>query len=167
MKFYPNPSTFKQQLLDLKEGESIVASQLAGDFVLPRNKKKKLVFIAGGIGITPFHSMIKNLINTKEKRDIIQFYSNKLESEEAYKDTFAQAHNDLNIKTVYAVTDKSDPMYTGRINEDLIKREVPDYKERYYYLSGPHNLVTAFEVTLKNLGIKRSHIKTDFFPGFV
>ena len=54
-----------------------MASQLAGDFILPEDKNKKLVFIAGGIGVTPFRSMIKYLIDKNEKRDIIIFYSNR------------------------------------------------------------------------------------------
>ena len=61
------PSTFKQQLLALKPGDTIVASQLAGDFTLPKyksnGKNKKLVLVAGGIGITPFYSIIKNTID--------------------------------------------------------------------------------------------------------
>ena len=65
VKFYPNSSSFKKSLLFLNPGDKIVASQLAGDFVLPKDKNKKLVFIAGGIGITPFRSMIKYLLDTK------------------------------------------------------------------------------------------------------
>ena len=73
IRFYPEGSSFKKELISLKRGDIVVASQLAGEFVLPKNKKKKLVFIAGGIGITPFRSMIKYLIDKKEKRDIVLF----------------------------------------------------------------------------------------------
>jgi len=44
---------------------------------------------------------------------------------------------------------------------------VPDYLERIFYLSGPRGLVTGFENVLKEMGIRRNHIKTDFFPGYV
>jgi ferredoxin-NADP reductase/Na+-translocating ferredoxin:NAD+ oxidoreductase RnfD subunit len=167
VKFNPESSTFKKHLLDMKKGDKIVTSQLAGEFILPKDKNHKLVFIAGGIGITPFRSILKYLVDKKEKRDIVQFYSNKFSTEIAYKDVFDRAEKELRIKTIYSITDKSDQAYTGRITEDLIKKDVPDYLERYFYLSGPHNLVTAFEATLKELGVKRSQIKTDFFPGFV
>src|SRR5690606_33578640 len=68
-------SKFKTTLVDMKEGDSLVAGQLSGDFVLPKDKNKKLVFIAGGIGVTPFRSMIQYLLTNREKRDIVLFYA--------------------------------------------------------------------------------------------
>ena len=62
IKFYPKASTFKRALTHMHPGETIVASQLAGDFVMPRNPDTKLAFIAGGIGITPFRSMLADLL---------------------------------------------------------------------------------------------------------
>ena len=72
------PSTFKQTLMKLEVGDTISAGQLAGDFTLPSNPKTKLVFIAGGIGVTPFRSMVQYILDTG-KRDVIMFYSNKKE----------------------------------------------------------------------------------------
>ncbi len=166
IKLYPKPSSFKQHLLAMKGGEMLVASQLAGDFVMPRNKKKKLVFIAGGIGITPFRSMIKYLIDTGERRDIALFYSNRTAADVVYEDVFNEAAKKLGITTVYAITDPKSPGYTGAINSHMITEEVPDYMERYFYISGPHAMVVGFEETLGALGVRSSHIKTDFFPGF-
>jgi ferredoxin-NADP reductase/Na+-translocating ferredoxin:NAD+ oxidoreductase RnfD subunit len=165
------PSTFKQKLLSLKEGDTILAGQLSGDFTLPKynskGENKKIVLVAGGIGITPYYSMIRNTIDTGEKRDIVLLYSNKVASDAIYQFLWDEAREKIGLKTIYAVTDKTDLKYTGRFTEELIKKEVPDYLERYFYLSGPHQLVVGFEETLKNLGIHRSHIKVDFFPGFV
>ncbi len=166
VKFYPNSSSFKEHLAEMGRGDTLVASQLAGEFVLPKDKKKKLVFIAGGIGITPFRSMIKYLIDTGEKRDIVLFYSNKTVDDIAYQELFDEAREQLGIKTVYAITDPKSPEYTGPITARMIMAEVLDYEERYFYISGPHGMVVGFEETLKNLGIKNSHIHTDFFPGF-
>lgn len=166
VKFYPNPSMFKKNLLDMKDGDTLVASQLSGDFVLPKDRTKKLVFIAGGIGITPFRSMIKYLIDTNEKRDITLLYSNRTLADIAYKDVFDEAGQKLGIKTVYAITDTGVEGFTGFIDANMIAREVRDYEDRHFYISGPHNMVTIFESTLSKLGIKKSHIKTDYFPGF-
>lgn len=168
VRFFPNSSSFKKHLLEMEIGETLVASQLAGEFVLPRDfKDKKFAFLAGGIGVTPFRSIIKNLVDEKEKVDIVQLYSNKFFSDVAYKDVFDDAYEKLGIRTVYVVTDESDSQYTGRISTGMIGKEIPDYLDRYFYLSGPHQMVTAFEETLKDLGVKRSQIKTDFFPGFM
>ena len=170
VKFYPHSSSFKQSMLSLNTGDKIIASQLAGDFVLPEDKDKKLVFIAGGIGVTPFRSMIKHLLDIKEKRDIVLLYSNKTPTDIIYKDIFDRAEQELGVKTIYTVTDKPCPKdWTGAncfIDEVLIKKIVPDYKERTFYLSGPQAMVAACDEILRKMGVKKSRIKNDFFPGF-
>ncbi len=170
IKFYPNGSTFKKQLLSMNENDIIVASQIAGDFTLPNKKNKKLVFIAGGIGITPFRSMIKYLMDKKEKRDIVLLYSNRTPADVTYKNLLDQAIKELGIKVIYTVTDKIPPGIwqgkTGYIDNKMITQEIPDYKERYFYLSGTHGMVSTFDNTLQEMGINKSHIKKDFFPGF-
>jgi ferredoxin-NADP reductase/Na+-translocating ferredoxin:NAD+ oxidoreductase RnfD subunit len=171
IKFYAPSSSYKKALLAMKPNETIVASQLAGDFTLMKNPKQKYVFIAGGIGITPFRSIIQHLLDTQDRRQIIQFFANKTAADIVYTDVFNKAYKQLGIKTVYTITDpKQIPpgwqWYTGRITPQMIEKEVPDYKERMFYLSGPRSMVTAFEQTLSAMGIQNSHIKTDFFPGF-
>ena len=171
VKFYPKPSSFKQKLFEMKVGDRIVASQRAGDFTLPKNSKKKLVFIAGGIGVTPFRSMIKYLTDKKEKRDIVMLYSNRTINDIAYKEIFDEAKRLLGIKTIYTVTD-SDPNISspdlrfGFIDAKMILREIPDYRERYFYISGPPGMVSMFENILVNIGVPKRRIITDFFPGF-
>jgi ferredoxin-NADP reductase len=142
----------------MSPGQKIFASQLAGDFVLPKQEDKKLVFLAGGIGITPFRSMIKYLNDKGEKRDIVLLFSNKSPSDVVYREIFDEAKYRLDMRTNYI---------TGIISRETISKEVPDYKERYFYISGPHAMVSAFEKTLGEMGVPKSHIKIDFFPGFV
>ena len=161
IKFYPNGSSFKNSLFNMKTGSQIVASQLSGEFILPKDINKKLCFIAGGIGITPFRSMIKYLIDTNQKRDITLLFSNKLKSDIVYKEIFDEAFKKLGVKTVYVNTDTM-----GFIDETMIRREVPNFKDRTFYISGPHSMVDAFEKTLKGMGISGSQIKIDFFPGY-
>ncbi len=171
VKFYEKPSSYKKVLEDLRPSESIVASQLAGDFTLPNDKHKKLIFLAGGIGVTPFRSMIQYLIDTKEKRDIIIFYSNKNFSDIAYKETFDRAKKELGIKTIYVVNDASNApanfkLKKGMLTHEMIEKMAPDYKDRMFYISGPKSMIDSFDKTLKESGIPKNHIKTDFFPGF-
>lgn len=171
VRFFPESSSFKSKLKSLKPGDTIVAHGRAGDFVLPKDKNKKLVFIAGGIGITPFRSMIKYLLDTKQKRDIVLFYSNKKIEDVVYTDVFDEALNELNIRTVYTLTDKTAiPTSwlgeTGHIDKTMIIRNVPDFQDRTFYISGPSKMVEIFEDTLVKMGVKKSAIVTDFFPGF-
>ncbi len=167
VKIYPNGSSFKQALMSLKKGDVVSAGSVAGDFVLPKDKNKKLIFIAGGIGITPYLSMIQHLINHNERREITLFYSNKTTGDIAYADFLDGARNTLGMKVLYALTEEQPSnSYVGKISSDMIQKEVPDWRERIFYLSGPHSMVTAFDSTLKKMGVHKSHIKKDFFPGF-
>ena len=170
-KFSDRSSTFKQALRELKPGAEIATSDPDGDFILPIDPTTKLVFIAGGIGVTPFRSMVKYLRDSREDRDAVLFYSNKTEPEIAYKDFFdAAAALQPGFRVVYTLTDKATPpSWTGErgyVDAAMIEREVSDYKERAFYISGPHTMVTAFRDTLREMGIPGHNIKTDYFPGF-
>ncbi len=172
VRFYPNSSSFKKALSKIDSRTKIIAGQIAGDFTLPQDPTQKLVFIAGGIGITPFRSMLKYLLDMKQPRDIVLFYANKTADEIAYKDVLAEAQTKLGIKVQYTLTDtQAIPRkwsgLVGRIDEHMIQAIVPDYQERTYYVSGPPDMVRAYEHILKNMGIKNVQIKKDFFPGLV
>lgn len=169
VKFYEPASSFKKGLQTLSVGDRISASQIAGDFVLPKDSHKKIVCIAGGIGVTPFRSHIQYLIDTHEARPIILFYSNKTAAEIAYKEVFDRATREIGLKTIYALTNEPAPVpgtHAGFISGELITKEVPDYHDCLFYISGPHGMVTAFQKTLRDLGVSPLHITTDYFPGF-
>jgi ferredoxin-NADP reductase/Na+-translocating ferredoxin:NAD+ oxidoreductase RnfD subunit len=169
VKFYQSPSAFKRSLSAMKPGDAIYASQLAGDFTLPADRTAKLAFIAGGIGVTPFRSMVQDLIDRRDERSLVVLYGNDKADEIAYADVFDRAGRELGIRTVYAVTDapaELSNMHRGLIDAALIQREVPDFKERTFYISGPRAMVVRFRRVLQELGVDRSRIKEDFFPGF-
>jgi ferredoxin-NADP reductase/Na+-translocating ferredoxin:NAD+ oxidoreductase RnfD subunit len=170
VKFSQESSSFKQAMLAMDEHTEIVAGQLAGDFVLPRDPQQKCVFIAGGIGITPFRSMIKYLLDTHQQRPIVLLYASRSASRFVYQDVFAQAQRELGLKTIYRVTDPAGAPAAwnenaGRITPELIKREIPDYRDCVYYISGPPTMVASFKHALGELGIAARQIKTDLFPG--
>jgi glycine betaine catabolism B len=172
VRFYEKSSSFKRALYSIDGRTNLVAAQIAGDFTLPRNPEKKLVFLAGGIGITPFRSMLKYLLDTQQTRDIILFYTNKTVDEIAYKDVLGQAQTRMGVKIFYALTEKTAlprnwTGIKGRIDEQMLLKTIPDYLERIYYLSGPPEMVRTYEESLKKLQIKSSQIKKDFFPGLV
>lgn len=170
VKFYAPPSKFKRALAGMKTGETISASNLSGDFILPKRKNQKMVFIAGGIGITPFRSMVQYLVDKRDKRSVILLYSNKSVHDIAYKDVFDHAEREIGLKTRYFVTDNDlsvpDFVEVGRIDPESIDKDIPDYRDRKFYISGPPSMVRGFRETLLHMGVPRRKIKTDFFPGF-
>lgn len=171
IRFNDPPSSFKKMLRGMGTGDQIIAGYRSGDFILPRDPAQKLVFIAGGIGITPYRSIIKYLLDSNQQRDIVLMYSNKTAPEICYRDIFDEAQKHLGMKTLYALTDRQHVPagwsgHVGRIDGSVIAAEIPDYKERLFYVSGPNALVDGFRKVLAGMGIHKNRIKTDFFPGF-
>lgn len=161
-------SSFKETLLAMKPGDTLYAGQTAGDFVLPRDPTRKLVFMAGGIGITPFRSMIAYLLDRQEQRDIVLFYGSRTVEDVAYGDLLAQAAQRIGLRTVSVLMQppEGDTTTPTTVDATLIAAEVPDYRERTFYLSGPTGMVDAYKKILVDMGVRRAHIKTDYFPGF-
>jgi ferredoxin-NADP reductase len=171
VKFYDQSSSYKDALLGITHQTPIVADQISGDFVLPKDKKQKLVFIAGGIGVTPYRSMVKYLLDTKEARSITMLYSVRTVEDFAYKDVFEQARQELGMNTFYIITDSNanvsdEHVRFGRINADLIKKEVPDYRQCIFYISGTQAMVTAMQKILTDLWVPSYRIKFDYFSGY-
>ncbi len=174
VRFYEQSSTFKKAMRAMKPGDEIMAGELAGDFTLPEDPSKKLAFVAGGIGITPFRSMIKYLSDKNEKRDVVLLYASRAADEIVYHDVFDEANRKLGIKTIYAITgtesrdipERNGNYSYGKMDPELLKNEVSDYRERIFYISGTHKMVTAFKKILRDIGVPQTQIKTDFFPGF-
>jgi ferredoxin-NADP reductase len=170
VKFYDKASSYKQELLNLQSSKQFVAAQVAGDFVLPKNLKMPMIFIAGGVGIAPFRSMIQYIIDKNLQVDIILLYTNKTKADILFTDVFDRAQVN-GVKTIYNLTDVENLPQdwvgsSGYITAEKIKTLIPDYEERFYYLSGPQLMVQNFEGALSKAGISKKQIKTDFFPGY-
>ncbi len=170
VKFYERSSSFKNALLEMGRNQEILASQLEGDFTLPRDAAQKIVLIAGGIGVTPFRSMIKYLLDKHQARPITLIYANRTADQIVYRDVFDRAERELGIHTYYILDDAryAPPGWTGlvgMITPALIQRLAPHYHGSLFYLSGPPAMVDAYKNMLHRMGVNDSHIKTDFFNG--
>ena len=172
VRFYRRSSTLKTALSGLGGRTKVLAGEIGGDFTLPRAAERKLVFIAGGIGVTPFRSMLKYLLDTNQRRDIVLLYANKNANDFVYQDVLGEAQRRLGMRAIYTLTDQSAippnwPGARGRIDAQMIRGTVPDYQERTFYLSGPPETVSEHERALRGLGVGRSQIKKDYFSGLV
>jgi glycine betaine catabolism B len=168
LKFYEPASMFKASFERLQPGSVVYASQLAGNFTLEGNEQKKLAFVAGGIGVTPFRSIIKYLTDTNTQVDITLLYIVSNPQELAYMTEFKEAAS-VGIKTIPVVTD---PKYNApgtvnaKLTAELFTQLVPDYRERIFYISGPNAMVDAAKQYLYSVGVKRARIRTDHFSGY-
>lgn len=165
LKFYEPSSSYKQKLGSLRPGDVVYASQLAGNFTLKGHEGQKLVFVAGGIGITPFRSMVKYLSDTERQFDAVLFYLLSDPAEEAYGEEFAAAHN-LGLRYLPISSRAEGNVRAVEFNAKFLAGQVPDYRERTFYVSGPHPMVESTRAVLRALGVPRRRIKTDHFSGY-
>lgn len=147
-------SSFKETLFNLKSGTELKMASPMGDFILPKDTTIPLVFVAGGIGCTPFHSIIKYLQDTNENRDITLIYAANSYDEVAFSDTFEKLGS------------KFKKVLGERLTAEKIIKLGTATEQHYVYLSGPEPMVEALNNDLKKLGIGKKHIHTDFFPGY-
>jgi ferredoxin-NADP reductase len=152
-------SHFKEVLTRYKPGDKILAAHLAGSFSLPSDESKKLAFVAGGIGVTPFRSMAKYLTDSRQTRDIGLLYYASSTDEFAFKDVFDQAA--ANGMATHYINTAAAPISAAAIAQNL-----PDYKDRLFYISGPFGFVKVVRQALISLGVASTSIKSDYFPGY-
>jgi len=170
IRFYDKGSSFKETLLNADSSLFISAGQLGGEFTLPKDPSRKVTFIAGGIGVTPFRSMIKYLSDTNQPRNVTLLYGENSTENVAYSDVFEEARQKIGIKTTYVISNPqtvaNDRIKVGRITPELIQAELPDYKDRLFYVSGPQPMVRSLKHVLLGLGVPRKNIKVDYFSGY-
>jgi ferredoxin-NADP reductase len=152
-------STFKQQLDALSDGETIEVDSPSGDFSVA-DATKSYVFVAGGIGVTPYRSILKQLDKDGKHINVELLYANRDDQSIIFKDeleALAEKHPNFNI--TYFIGD-------NLIDQKALEEYGKRLEDPYYFISGPEPMVEAFETTLSNMGVDESLIKFDYFPGY-
>jgi ferredoxin-NADP reductase len=169
VRYYENGSSFKSSLHN-PDSTFMSFGQVGGDFTLPKSKDAKLAFIAGGIGVTPFRSMVKYLADTNDARPAIMLYGERSIEDIAYREIFEEAQSKIGLVVRYVLGSMPQQLSSneivGMINRDLIAREIPDYASRTFYISGPQSMVKGVKKELRSMGVSRRNIKTDYFFGY-
>ena len=148
---HPVPaSTFKKTLVKLTVGKQIRVTGVGGDFVLPRDVNQKLLFVAGGVGITPFLSQLEWLEHEGQVRDITFIYAVKDKAE-----AIDIKHYNKLAKII---------VHAGVLTKDDLQNYASDIAKRSVYVSGPPVMVDAITKQAKQLGAKQVH--RDFFGGY-
>jgi ferredoxin-NADP reductase len=151
-------SSFKNMLASLPEGKSIEISFVEGDFTIT-DPNLEYVFIAGGIGITPFRSMLKQLAFEKKPINVTLLYANR-DQQIVYKDELEEiAENNPNFTIHYIFSPE-------HMDEEKIKKFVPDMQKPIFYVSGSLPMVESVGTLLKRMGVLDDHLKQDWFPGY-
>jgi ferredoxin-NADP reductase len=163
-------SSFKEAFFKLKPGDELEAKGPMGSFIMPKDVNKKIIWIAGGIGITPFRSQMKFLLDNQEQRSITLIYSNRTINDVCFSELWENAKKQLNnFHYVQTLVDEIPENWTGEkgvIDAEMIKRAVKDPSECEFYVSGPEPMVEAFKPMLLELGAKEEVIHQDWFPNY-
>jgi ferredoxin-NADP reductase len=151
-------SSFKRALLALQPGDSVEADGPEGDFTV-EDESRNYIFVAGGVGITPFRSMLVEANNQGKKLNITLLYANRDENipfkEEL--DQFAAVNENLKIEYIVG------PQH---LDAATIKQYSDNLDNAFIYLSGPEPMVKGFAADLEQLGVNKENIKLDDFPGY-
>lgn len=155
-------SPFKQALAKLQKGDLLNSSHPVGTFTL--DESSPAVFLAGGIGITPFRSMIKYAVDMQLTTPITLIHLNS-DDNFLFKPELDHWQKQLKNFNIHYINSKK----TGRLNSCLLKKLCPlrpRSEASIFYLAGPPGMVADFEKTLLSLGIDQTNIRYDNFDGY-
>ncbi len=156
--FRNSGSGFKESLLKLNIGEKVEISGPFGFFTLPKNTSLPLVFIACGMGITPFLSMVNYATETGLKYKITLIYVNRSELTAAYLDELLALKKknpnfDLHLKY-------------GRLDHNFFSNSTINLSRSVFYIAGPPFMVPEFSQILTELNVEQNKIITEEFIGY-
>jgi len=152
---FPTPcSAYKQALQALQPGDELRVDDAMGDLVLPKLPTIPLVFIAGGIGLASFVSMLRQLLQDHEEREIYLFYAIRNRTEQIFRD----------ITDTYPLALKTIAIKPHRLTAQEITSSTPP--DAYFYLSGSQGFVEGLRGGLTQLGVPHEQIIFDYFDGY-
>jgi ferredoxin-NADP reductase len=144
----------------------------AGKFTLDRAETRPAVFLAGGIGITPFVSLLRQTAHDRLARDLWMFYSNRRPEDAAFLDELAgleQRNSRCRFVGTMTEMEKSSRPWsgeTGFLDRAMLERHLKDLATSVYYVAGPPGLVETMQKTLADAGVTDNAIRTDEFFGY-
>lgn len=150
-----------------KVGDRIIANGPSGVFhYQPVFHSTKSLFLAGGSGITPFLSMVREALDSNADRDLVLLYGADTKDKALYYDElmeYSKRHSNFKF---YLIVSGEDPEWTGErgfLSGELIKKLVPDYAERTSYICGPQIMNAFCEEELRGLGLTNKQIRREMF----
>ena len=164
-------SAFKRTLRAMPIGTRIDLEAPRGGLSLPERTDQPVALLAGGIGITPFRSMIRHALDARTGHRLTAFYSNRTPEEALFLDelqawetpgSFALAAT----MTRMQLSPRSWDGPTGRLSPDLIREWLPDWEKAEYLLSGPPPMVDAMTSVLDEMGVDPARIRPEKFAGY-
>ena len=165
-------TAFKRVLRSMPIGTEVKFDGPGGSFTLHKNSAKPAVFLAGGIGITPFFSIARQANHDHLAHQLYMFYSNRRPEDAAFLSSLGDlTKTNPNFHFVPTMTEmsKSSRQWSGEtsfINHEMLSKHVLSLQGPIYYVAGPPAMVTAMRQMLTQAGVDEDDIRTEEFSGY-
>ena len=162
-------SGFKETLRHAPLGYELSIGTPLGSFVMPKEETHHHVFVAEGIGVTPFRSILRYAVDAKKPIDALMLYFNHSSTDIVFQQELEEISKLMPTFSIVNVLSDPEPSWTGqkgRLNEELLRRWVPNLDRRLFWISGPPQMVMAYKTSIKQTGVSDESIRTDNFTGY-
>jgi predicted ferric reductase len=152
---------------EIQAGQRVWLDGPHGVFTLDREQGPGYVFLAGGVGITPLHSMLLTMVERDDVRPVMLFYGARQADDLTFREDLLALQGRMNLKVIYVVEEPSAGWTgeTGRISAQLLRKYLPpkQYKRWQYFICGPTPMMNAMESILPEIGVPAEKIHTERF----
>jgi ferredoxin-NADP reductase len=165
-------TAFKRSLRKVPLGAVVKMDSAIGSFTLHKNSARPAVFIAGGIGITPFSSIVRQADHDHAPHKLYLFYSNRRPKDTPFLGILQNLEKtNPNFRFIATMTEmpRSNKTWngdTGRINKEMLSKYLNDLRGPIYYIAGPPAMVSGLKTMLVESGVDEDEIRTDEFAGY-
>ena len=165
-------SAFKRRLMDLPDGADLHLTGPNGSFTLHEDTARPAVFIAGGIGITPFLSMIRDATHRGLDQKITLFYSNRDPAAAAFLDElqeFEKTNPNFRLIATMTQLEGESSKWKGEsdfVDQEMLARHIPDLAEPIYYCVGPAAMIVSTKEMLNTVGVPSEDMNFEQFSGY-
>jgi len=163
-------SGFKETLRNAPLGYELSIGAPAGRFVMPEESEKRHhVFLAGGIGVTPYRSILRQAADTRTPIHALIFCFNHSSADIVFRQELEEIAGEMPSLSVVHVLSAPEPGWRGeqgRLDEALLRKYLPDPKQPLYWISGPPLMVQAYKDLLLKVGVTDKSMRTDSFTGY-
>jgi glycine betaine catabolism B len=160
---------FKETLLNAPLGYELNVETPDGLFVMHEGEARRQVFITGGIGVTPFRSILRNAVDTNAPISGLMLYFNHASSDIIFRDELENISRQMQTFSMVHVLSQPEERWTGergQLDEMLLRKYVTNFDQSVFWISGPPQMVSAYRGLIKQIGVSDEAIRTDSFIGY-
>jgi ferredoxin-NADP reductase len=161
-------TAFKRTLAELEVGDEVEVEEPKGSFLLPEDTSPEYVFVAGGIGITVFRSMLRYIADEGLPYRITLVYSNRDRESAAFLDELLELEEKIEgLRVVLTMTEDAGwEAESRRIDAAMLRDHVGELEDKQFLVAGPPTMTDAVVEALLAAGVPEDRVLADKFSGY-